>query len=145
MGIKVNLQGVSTEMGALPAGRYPATVYSIESKESSAGNPMLVWTFKVSADHEEYGGRNVWHNTSLLKQALFNLKRIMIALGDDPAGLETEIEFEADDYIGRPCVIETKVEKYQGEDKTRLVRVLPEDAPLDMGTDVSDALVNDLI
>jgi hypothetical protein len=134
MGIKVNLAGVATEMAPLPKGRYLCNVFSIEAKTAqSSGNPMLQWVFKVSPDHpdSEYVGRQLYHNTVLTREALWNLKRTLIALGDDPSDLDTEVDVEPDDYLGRECVIEVTHRMYQGEPRPQISRVLPSDAPLE--------------
>jgi hypothetical protein len=148
VGISVNLQGVKTELEQLPKGRYLCNVYAIEKKANNKGDGFYIqWTLKVSADHpdEDYTGRTLYYITSLKQDALWNLKRTLIALGDEPDDLDQELDIEPEDYLGRQCVADCKTEMYQGEPKTRVSRILPEDAPLEEGTSVDAALAEGLL
>lgn len=141
--MKINLRGVKTEMETLPPGRYLCSVFKITSKVSQNGNAYLEWVFKVSPEHpdSDYVGRQLFHNTTLTKESLWNLKRLLIALGEEPADLDDNIDFEPDEYVGRMCVVEASNEMYQGIARARVSRILPEDAPLSKDGETVDSLV----
>lgn len=113
----------------LPRARYLAKVsaleYNPESKRS--GEPALAWEFTVNGG--EFNGRKGFLNTSLQPQSLWNTMRILMALGYAEADVKArEWDFEdpetIDEITGRDCVIVIRHEKYEGEDKQRVSRVL---------------------
>jgi len=50
------------------------------------------------------GNRKLFYEVSLQDASLWNLKRTLAALGDDPEDLEGEIDIEKSDYINRKAV-----------------------------------------
>ncbi len=141
MAIKVQLGGVQTgEFTALPNATYPVTVFEIEEKESQAGKPYLSFVFKIVEGHE-HAGRQFWHNVSLQEQALWNFKRVMIALGVPAEDMEADYEFEIADHLGKRCSVRVITERYEGTDRNRVKSVLPEGTG---GDEASDLAVDDL-
>lgn len=139
MAIKVQLGGVQTgEFEALPNATYPVTLFEIEEKTSQQDQPYLMFVFKIVEGHE-HAGRQFWHNISLQPQALWNFKRVMIALGVPVEDLDDEYEFEPTEFLGKACSVRVITEKYEGVNRNRVKSVLPEgagvDEPGDLGVD----------
>lgn len=112
--ITVDLSDVESG-GKVGDGDYLVEVLEVESKDSSTGNPMLVWKFKVV----EGGNGTLYHNTSLQAQALFNLRNVL-------ESLEVEIPDEAfdidlEEMIGLQCGVTVENEVYQGKKRPRVI------------------------
>ena len=75
--------------------------------------------------------RQVFYEVSLQQDAKWNLKRTLIALGDDPEDLEAEISIEKEDYVGRKFVaalyLDSSAEALgkTGEPKEKVSQFLP--------------------
>jgi len=114
-GISVDFSNTETS-GVLEEGDYLVEVDEVEDKESSTGNPMLVFTFKVTEG--EGKGRKLFHNCSLQPQALFNLRAVLEALGNEvPQGV---LELDPSDLIGQTCGVSVNHEQYEGKTKARI-------------------------
>ncbi len=125
MAIKVNMAGVQAgEFEAVPDGFYPCILFDMSLKNSQKGGQYIEWVFKVKEGHNN-AGRQFWLNNSLQQQALWALKRTLIALGDAPTDLEDELEIERDDYVGRECVVSVVTEVFEGTPRNKVKRVLP--------------------
>jgi len=130
MGIPVSFEGVEARaFEPLPVGRYPAKVTACEYVPESArsGEPALAWQFTVQGG--DYDGRIGFLNTSLQPQSLWNTLRILLALGFTEEEVKShEWDFEdpevVDSVIGRDCIISIGHEKYEGETRQRVRRVL---------------------
>lgn len=119
--IEINLENIESR-GVLEAGNYQAEVKSVELKTSQSGNQMLVWKFKVY-DSMSDATSTVFHNTSLLPQALFNLKNLLIALGAEvPNGT---MHLELDEYVGAFCGVTLDVETYDKKTRNRITNFFP--------------------
>lgn len=124
---KVNLAGIEVgDFEALPKGFYPVRVSKYEEKSSKKGKPYISWEFTVSADHDS-AGRKIWYNTSLQPQALWNLKRLLLAFGIDEEDLEGEIDLEGEEYIDSEFVVRVDHRQYQGKTQQDIVGVYPQD------------------
>jgi len=110
MGIKVDLTGVEMRsFEPLPYNQVVAEVDDLifheKSKRSGAPKVQFVMTAKTDMEGNEIpGNRKLFYEVSLLDKSLWNLKRTLVALGDNPEDLEGEIDIEKDDYIGRQAV-----------------------------------------
>lgn len=85
----IRLKGVDASGGGrsahLPDDEGPYTFVVVKGEDrlgKDSGKRTINWQCKVSVGG--YKGKNVYHNTSLQPQALFNLKQMMIACGVDP-------------------------------------------------------------
>jgi len=137
--VKVNLKGVSVDdIEPLARGFYPVRVSACVQKKSKEKNkPYLEWQFTVrEGDHK---GRKAWTNTSLQPQALFALKRLLLALGSSKEDLDGEIEFEPVDYIDAECVIKIDHREYEGKVQQNVAGVYPADFDYE-GADAGDDL-----
>jgi hypothetical protein len=120
----------------LPRGRYlskmTAAEFVPESKRS--GEPSIAWEFTVNGG--EYNNRKGFLNTSLQDQSLWATQRMLMALGmskEEVDGLEWDtddpdtVQSTLNDLIGNDCVIVIRLEKFEGEDRQRISRVLTAD------------------
>ena len=137
--VKVNLKGVSVDdIEPLPRAYYPMRVSAcVQKKSKDKGQPYLEWQFTVREG--DFKGRKAWLNTSLQQQALFALKRLLLALGSAKEDLEDEIEFEPVDYIDMECVVKIDHREYQGKLQQNVVGVYPADFDFE-GADAGDEL-----
>jgi len=113
MPIKVDMEGVSAGgFKPIDEGVYDGEVvvctYNAASK--SSGKPTLEFEFKV----DEHPTRKFWRTYSLQPKALWALKELLLALGQDvPDG---ELEIEPADYVGVRCRVQIGIkEHWQGE------------------------------
>lgn len=134
--MKVNLAGVQeAKFDALPKGKYRGIIFNAEEKETAKGDPMLVFTLKVSDEHpdEEFHGRQAWLNHPFVENALPFLKASLIALGEDATMLDTDIDVDPEDFVGREIVFECGAPRqFEGEARTQVRKLWPAE------TDVSD-------
>jgi len=76
--LKLNFKGIETA-SLVPEASYPITPVEIEKDESQEGNDYLAWEFIITEG--KFKGQKLYHNTSLLPQALWNLKGTLEAFG----------------------------------------------------------------
>lgn len=141
MGFKVDLTGVEMKnFDPLPDGKYLAKVddmvFTAKSKRSAQPKEQFSFTALkgLTAGTEDYDPethRKFFYEVSLQDQSLWNLKRALIALGDDPKDLEGEIDVEnlKEDYVGRECILVVYTEEYQGVERNKVRRIEPVKAP----------------
>lgn len=135
MGFKVNLAGVEVKSFApIPPGRYIGKVDDLiiteKSKRSKQPKGQFVLTLieGISPETEGYdpaSKRKAFYEFSFQDQSLWNVKRSLIALGDDPADLEGELDLEKADYVGRECVVVSYNEEYEGIERSKVKRLEP--------------------
>lgn len=118
-GVEVDMSGVESG-GGRPCrdGRWKAYPTSCELVESSAGNDMLKFRWKITSGPDK--GATVWDNASLVPQALWRLKTLMETMDIEvPDGV---MDLDPDDFVGEDheIVIEVTNEKYQGKDQPRI-------------------------
>lgn len=116
--VEVDMKGVEGG-GKVPEGEYVVEVSEVTSELSSENNPYLSWVFKVVDGKQK--GKKIWHNTSLQPQALFNLRNVLEALGQEvPDGA---LKLDLDEVIGLTMGVNVEHETYQGKAKARVVDV----------------------
>lgn len=96
--ITLNLDDVGSSFTIIEPGRYPARVVDIEEKESSTGNPMLVWSWELEGG--DYSGQEIKSFTSLQDHALFGLKQHLEAFG-----ISGEVDIDTDKLIGKTAML----------------------------------------
>jgi len=98
--LSVNLDEIeSSDFKIIDAGKYAAKVTDVVEKDSSSGNPMLVWTWEILKGDEE--GVTLKSYTTLQDHALFGLKQHMTALE-----IDGELSgFETDSLIGKSALL----------------------------------------
>ncbi len=101
-----------------PEGPYVVEIQeSTKTKKSSTGNPKIGWVGKIiQCDNPEYVDKKIYWETSLLDQALFNLKALLEAMGMpwDEEG------FELEDTYGKTVGLNVNVEPYEEEDRNKV-------------------------
>jgi hypothetical protein len=107
MGIRLNLNlnDIKDGFELIPAGKYRAKVAAVEEKDSSSGNPMLVWTWKIMEGDAK--DKEIKSFTSLQEQALFGLKQHLTAFG--ASGQLTD--FDPCRLVGRVALLTIGVAK----------------------------------
>lgn len=132
--IEIDMTGVEAGgTSRVEDGDYTLEVQQAEKKNSSSGNPMIAWEFTVAKG--EYEGAKIYHNTSLLPQALFNLKNLLLAMGVSvPNG---KMKLDLDSYVGNLVGAEIMNEEYDGKKRPKVVDFYPTDDD-DMEDDAED-------
>lgn len=121
--VNLNMKDVSVG-GVIPEGEYIVTVDEVSVEESKQGNQYLKWVFKVIDGPQK--NSKIYHNTSLLPQALFNLKNLLIALGVPVP--DKAFQLNLDECEGCNCGVTVTHETYDGKERSRVTDVFPLDA-----------------
>lgn len=118
-GIKIDFTGVEARAAAHPEGRFAFAVEDVEVKTSeNSGNDYLQWVLKSSKG-------KVYYITSLASHALWNLKSVLEAAGQEvPDG---ELEIDIDELKELEFGGEVVHEKYEGKTKGVIAEVFPVD------------------
>lgn len=106
----------------LPEGDYHVKVAEVTEEESNEGNAYLKWTFRTIDDDKATDNKPLWYNTSLLPQALWNLRGLLEALGVE---IEDDMELDLDGYVDMECMVSVEHEKYEGKTKAKIVDYAP--------------------
>lgn len=80
----------------VPEGDYICKVSKITVEDGTKGK-YLKWEFVIGTG--DYKGQKLYHNTSLLPQALFNLRNTIIALGIDVP--KSAFSIDTEKYVGK--------------------------------------------
>ena len=124
--IEVDFSGVESGGGRkVPDGEYLLKVTEVESKESSSGNPMLVFKYKIA--NGPFSGAVVWDNVSLTPQALWRFRTLLECFGLNPG--DGKFKVDPDKYVGKTVFVEVANETYQGKEKARIATFLSAGAP----------------
>jgi hypothetical protein len=116
--LSVNLDGVGEAREVIEAGRYEAKVTEIEQGDSQSGNPMLTWSWEITAG--EHAGHEIRSYTSLQEHALFGLKAHLTAMVLDTEG---ELDFDTDKLIGKRAILVVTKEQIQNRQGDGMVDV----------------------
>ncbi|RLG78438.1 MAG: hypothetical protein DRO14_00445 [Thermoprotei archaeon] len=127
--IVIDLSNAESAWEAIPSGKYVAQLLSTEERESSSGNPMLVWQWEIALG--EHAGRQIRSYTSLQEHALFNLKQHIAAFVKEE--LDGVWSGDTDDFVGRRALLTITTERRRGRDGeerdfNRVSRVEPLDS-----------------
>lgn len=115
--VTVDFEGVESGGRSCPDGTYPAVIDEVEEKESqSSGQPMLVVKWKITEGKNK--GTMLWDNLSLQPQALWRLKGLLEALGEDVP--DSSMEVDIGDLEGKEAMITVTNEKFEGKDRPRV-------------------------
>lgn len=107
MGLHIDFTDVPTSQ-PLPTSDYHVKITGGELRpsKSTPGAQYINWEFTIQDG--EFTGRKVWANTSLQPQALFVLKGLLEALGQDAT---QALEFEIEDFLGYDLVVKVGPQK----------------------------------
>lgn len=131
--IKIGIGNVKEGGSTVPAGTYHCFVTDCELKYGQTSNePYIKFEFRI--DGGDYDGRKIFTNASLSEKALPITKSTLRALGYDVD--QEELDFDPDSANGRECIVATKLEKYEGEDQTRVKKV----HSMDSGVEITNGV-----
>lgn len=120
MPITVDMSDVE-DFGALDPGEYEVVVTDVEERQGQKA-PYLSWEMTIVEG--QYEDRKVWNNTSLSPQSMPFLKQFLTAAGLDPDDMQGQFEFDPADFIGARLRIQTGVQEYEGQERTRVTKVM---------------------
>ena len=122
--LSFNLDEISTE--AYETGRARAKLKSVKRQKSKAGNPMLVFEWKIMTGPNK--GQKISSYPSLLDSSLGNLKEHLEALG-----LEGKVSKSSDSLLGKIAVlvIGPSAAKDGGRPYVGVIQVLSKGSPLE--------------
>lgn len=115
--VEIDFEGVESGGFTLEDGTYQAEIVKAESKESSEGNPMIEIGWVVT-EGKKKGTRVSFDTCSLLPQALWKIKSLLLALGVDVP--DSSLEIEESDLVGGECAIEITNETYEGKKRPKV-------------------------
>ena len=118
--ITIDGEGVEAGGRSLADGTYTAKIESIEEEESSEGNPMLSMKFRVTGKKGK--GVLLYHNISLLPQALFRLRQLYEAIGEE--WQESVFDIDLDDLVDKELKIRVVNETYEGKERPKVADYL---------------------
>jgi len=116
MNLNVDLSDVQL-IEIVETGIYRAKLIDVEETESSAGNPMLTWTWEIL--DKENAGVQLKSFTSLLPNALFGLKGHLAGLGVTSG----KVKLNTDRLIGRKATLTVRKIEDDGQEKNRVDKV----------------------
>ena len=120
-GIRLNFSEVTqnTDFPVNEPGEYLGRITNVEQKVGkSSGQPYL----NVEGKLDEGTGK-VWAIYSLQPQSLWRLKQLLVRLGWDEQDLAEDIDFDADDLIGKQALFVLTVEEYEGKERNKVVDI----------------------
>jgi hypothetical protein len=123
--VKVNMEGVETAV-LVPEEDYlivPAKVTK-EVGESS-GKDFLAWEFEITSGKMK--GKTLFYNTSLQPQALWNLRGVLEAFGQEVPDSTMEVDLDALEAIDTPAGCTVEHEPYEGRKRARIVDIFAAD------------------
>ena len=111
----VNMKGVDTKRQVLPEDDYPVAVSEMSIEKGEKGE-YYKWIFEVTEGKHE--GAKLYYNTSLVPEALFNLKGLIVALGFEVP--DDEMEIDPKEYIGAEMMAVVMHERYNGKLQSKI-------------------------
>lgn len=108
--------------GNVPEGQYPAHIVEVKKAISKASKePQLIFTFGLEG--KKVKGKELMFYASLQPQALFNLRDILEALGEEiPEGVA---KLKISEWVGGKVYVDVADDEYNGRPQSKIVRVLP--------------------
>lgn len=105
----------------LPKGTYDCIIDEVEYKLSqSSGKPM--WNIRLTVVNGEYANRKLFHIISFSEKALPMAKTQINRIAPELLSERFNPRKIAEDgsLVGKACRAKTKIEAYEGEDRTRV-------------------------
>lgn len=120
--VSVDFTDVETRV-VVPAGEYPIEVTEVVQKTSeSSGNDYLNWVMEVTEG--KFKGKKLYYITSLVPEALWNLRGLLEALGIEVPS--SPMDLDLDDLAGRTGIAVVEEETYKGKPQSRVVDIYTE-------------------
>lgn len=118
--LEIDFEGVESGGGAraIPDGTYAVKVKKVPTREEGAdsGEPYLSWQFTVTKG--KFKGATIFDNTSLQPQALWKLKSLLEAMGEEVP--DSTMRMVLSEYVDRELQVEITNEDYNGKDRSRV-------------------------
>lgn len=128
--VTVDMEGVESGGKIVPDGTYEGIIESVESKESSNDNPMLVVKWKLTSGKGKGGA--VWDNLPLVPQALWRLKGLLEALGVEVP--DSSMDIDLTELEGQEASLQIVNENFEGKDRPKVTNYgSPGEADADEG------------
>ncbi len=126
--IAADFTGVQTTPEPLPVGSYAAKIESVEEGISKTNNPKLAVVYILT--HQGFEGRKSHQSLSLQPNALFSLKRLLLATGEwDEEDLAGPTSLDTADMVGLDVCLVITANTYVRDGETirttGVDRVLP--------------------
>jgi hypothetical protein len=108
-----NAEGFST----IPDGEYKVEVVKVDIRDTNAGDEM--WGLHLKIIEGQFANRKLFDNMvfSSNPNCMKRVKHICSHLGID---VSAEVELEDDMLIGRKCIVETFIDEYKGESRSKV-------------------------
>jgi len=110
----------------IPKGTYAVIVEETEFRMSAtSGKPM--WNLTLVITDGEFKGRKVWHIMSFSEGAMPTTKAQLLKFAPEVISARFDPKKIAESGVlnGKKFRVKTKIEAYQGEDRTKIAQVLP--------------------
>jgi hypothetical protein len=136
--IEVDFEGVESGGGqrAVPDGVYSVKVAQAPTKEegSESGEAYLSWKFAITKGKQK--GATLYDNTSLQPQALWKLKSLLEAMGEEVP--DSTLRLVPSEYVDRELNVEVVNEEYNGRDRPKVTAYIVETGEEDSEDDESE-------
>ena len=109
----------------IPKGTYDVVIDSVELKISdTSGKPY--WNLTLLIQRGGFKGRKLWHIMSFSPGALATTKSNILKFAPDilSSRFDPKAIAESGELVGKKFQVKTKIEPYNGEDRTRVAQVL---------------------
>lgn len=114
--VNVDFEGVESGGRSCEDGTYPAIIHEIEEGESKEGNPKIEIKWKITG--KKNNGVVIYDHVSLLPNALWRLKGLLEALGEEIPN--SSVDLDLDDLDGREANIEVTNETWENKQRPRV-------------------------
>lgn len=98
-------------------GEYLVEVVEVKEEEGDKA-PYFSWKFKI-LDDDKFEDQNLFYNTSLSENSLWNLKSLLEALGADVPDSEDEVD--PADFEGMQMMVSVEHDTWQGKKQAKIV------------------------
>jgi hypothetical protein len=121
----VDFTGVVPGSGGfrMEPGEYLAECVEAVQEESSTGNDMITWSFKLLEGKFKNKTMKYW--TSLTEQSLWKLQDLLVAFGEEPPTSKHDIDLT--DYPEQEVLLVVGDDMYEGKVRSKIMEVLPAD------------------
>lgn len=124
--LSIDMEAVEEQsFETIPKGTYPVTIEQCEFKHSNtSGKPM--WNLTLVITGGEFAGRKLWHIMSFSEKALPMSKGQLLKFAPEIVSKRFDPKkiAESGDLLGKKFRVKTKIEPYNGEDRTKIASVL---------------------
>ena len=123
-GIVVDFTGVESGAGGIrvPEGDYPLQIVSTKGKKGKESEkPYIEYYFEITKG--KYKGKKLRYTTSLQKQALWNLKNLIEACGNEVPSKAIRLDFTK--MVGWTCAGSLIDTKFEGRTRSEIAALFP--------------------